>query len=59
MGGRRGGEVVFQMGRASFLSGGVPHVGASILMGGFSKKIIMEGHAHPCPPTMGSPVNYL
>ena len=34
------GGVVFQMGRASFLKGGVPHGGTSVLVGGLSKKII-------------------
>ena len=45
------GGVVFQMG-ASFLSGlgGCPW-GASILMEGFSKKIVEWGMGHPpCPP---------
>ena len=31
------------MGRASFLSGGVSHVGALILTGGFLKKIVGWG----------------
>ena len=49
--GERGRGGVFQMGRASFLSGGVPHEGASTSVGGgFSKKIVRWGNPAVCLP---------
>ena len=53
----------FSDGGASFLSGGVPHEGASVLVGGGGeeefKKIIRCVGCPPCPPpTMGNPEKY-
>ena len=47
--GRGGRGVVFQMGGALFLSRGHP-MGASVLMGGFSKKIVGWGGGGVVPP---------
>ena len=51
------GEVCFSDVGTSFLSGGVPHGGASVLMGGVLKKILGWGGCPPWPPppTMGNP----
>ena len=57
------GEFVFQLGVGGvagfiFEWGDVP-LGASILMGGFSKKMLQwgggGGTTYPCPPTKGNP----
>ena len=48
------GGICFSDGRASFLSLGMPHRGASVLMGGFSKKIAGWGGT-PAPRCYGKP----
>ena len=46
-----GGWCCFSDGRASFLSGWVPHGGVLVLMGGrLKKKGSMRGHPSPPPP---------
>ena len=44
------GGICFSDGRASFLSWGMPHRGASVLIGGFSKKIAGWGSPPLMPP---------
>ena len=46
------GEVCFSDVGTSFLSGGVPHGGASVLMGGGFEKNLRMGRVPPMPPPL-------